>query len=84
LMTFYLSIILDLQNFFHWYILLGSKLKRPQTQLRPHVLWLIPRIWQTGWLQFKNHKFSKYVQQYTSFSYIWRLHLAIDSLCKGQ
>ena len=33
---------------------------------------------------FKNHKFSKYVQQYTSFSCIWCLHLAIDSLCKGQ
>ena len=30
------------------------------------------------------HKFSKYVQQYTSFSCIWCLHLAIDSLCKGQ
>ena len=27
---------------------------------------------------------SKYVQQYTSFSCIWCLHLAIDSLCKGQ
>ena len=25
-----------------------------------------------------------YVQQYTSFSCIWCLHLAIDSLCKGQ
>ena len=32
----------------------------------------------------KNHKFSKHVQQYTSFSCIWCLHLAIDSLCKGQ
>jgi hypothetical protein len=32
----------------------------------------------------KNHKFSKYMQQYTSFSCIWCLHLAIDSLCKGQ
>ena len=30
------------------------------------------------------HKFSKYVQQYTSFSCIWCLHLAIDSLCKSQ
>ena len=29
-------------------------------------------------------KFPKYVQQYTSFSCIWCLHLAIDSLCKGQ
>jgi hypothetical protein len=29
LMTFYLSIILDLQNFFHWYILQSWKLKRP-------------------------------------------------------
>ena len=36
LMTFYLSIILDLQNFFHWYILQSWKLKRPQIQLRPH------------------------------------------------
>jgi hypothetical protein len=33
---------------------------------------------------FKNHKFSKYVQQYTSFSCIWCLHLAIDSPFKGQ
>ena len=35
LMTFYLSIILDLQNFFHWYIL-----QRPQIQLRPHYFWI--------------------------------------------
>ena len=33
---------------------------------------------------FKNHKFSKHVQLYTSFSCIWCLHLAIDSLCQGQ
>ena len=39
LMTFYLSIILDLQNFFHWYILQSWKLKRPQIQLRPHHFW---------------------------------------------
>jgi hypothetical protein len=26
---------------------------------------------------------NKYVQQYTRFSCIWCLHLAIDSLCKG-
>jgi hypothetical protein len=36
LMTLYLSIILDLQNFFHWYILQSWKLKRPQIQLRRH------------------------------------------------
>jgi hypothetical protein len=24
------------------------------------------------------------MQQYTSFSFIWCLYLAIDSLCKGQ
>ena len=36
LMTFYLSIILDLQNFFHWYIFQSWKLKRPQLQLCPH------------------------------------------------
>jgi hypothetical protein len=35
LMTFYLSIILELQNFFHWYILQSWKLKRPHIQLRP-------------------------------------------------
>ena len=35
-MTFYLSIILDLQNFYHWYILQSWKLKRPRIQLRPH------------------------------------------------
>ena len=39
LMTFYLSIILDLQNFFHWYILQSWKLKRPQIPLRPHHFW---------------------------------------------
>jgi hypothetical protein len=39
LMTFYLSIILDLQNFFHVYILQSWKLKRPQIQLRPHNFW---------------------------------------------
>ena len=39
LMTFYLSIILDLQNFFHWYILQSWKLKRPPIQLRPHHFW---------------------------------------------
>jgi hypothetical protein len=33
---------------------------------------------------FKITTFSKYVQQYTSFSCMWCLHLAIDSLCKGQ
>jgi hypothetical protein len=38
-MTFYLSIILDLQNFFHWYILQSWKLKRPHIQLRPHHFW---------------------------------------------
>jgi hypothetical protein len=39
LMTFFLSIILDLQNFFHWYILQSWKLKRPPIQLRPHHFW---------------------------------------------
>jgi hypothetical protein len=39
LMTFYLSIMLDLQNFFHWYILQSWKLKRPQIPLRPHHFW---------------------------------------------
>ena len=39
LMTFYLSIILDLQNVFHWYILQSWKLKRPHIQLRPHHFW---------------------------------------------
>jgi hypothetical protein len=38
-MTFYLSIILDLQNFFNWYILQSWTLKRPQIQLRPHHFW---------------------------------------------
>ena len=38
-MTFYLSTILDLQNFFHIYILQSWKLKRPQIQLRPHHFW---------------------------------------------
>jgi hypothetical protein len=39
LITFYLSIILDLKNFFHWYILQSWKLKRPQIQLRPQHFW---------------------------------------------
>jgi ABC-type proline/glycine betaine transport system permease subunit len=39
LMTFYLSIILDLQNFFHWYVLQSWKLKSSQIQLRPHHFW---------------------------------------------
>jgi hypothetical protein len=39
LMSFYLSIILDLQNFFHWYILQSWKLKRPQIPLRSHYFW---------------------------------------------
>jgi hypothetical protein len=48
LMTFYLSIILDLQNFFHWYILQSWKLKRPPIQLRPHHFWQEIRIIATG------------------------------------
>jgi hypothetical protein len=39
LMTFYQSIILDLQNFFYWYILQSWKLKRPPIQLRLHHFW---------------------------------------------
>ena len=39
LQGFTVSIILDLQNFFHWYILQSWKLKRPQIQLRPHHFW---------------------------------------------
>ena len=39
LMTFYLLIILYLQNFLHWYILQSWKLKRPPIQLRPHHFW---------------------------------------------
>jgi hypothetical protein len=38
----------------------------------------------SGQISTKIYVFSKYVQQYTSFSCIWCLHLAIDSLCKGQ
>ena len=30
---------LNLQNFFHWYILRSWKLKRPPIQLRPHHFW---------------------------------------------
>jgi hypothetical protein len=33
-------IILDLQNFFHWYIIQRWKLKRPHIQLRPHHFWI--------------------------------------------
>ena len=38
----------------------------------------------SGQLSTKIYKFSKYVQQYTSLSSIWCLHLTIDSLCNGQ
>jgi hypothetical protein len=34
-----MTLILDLQNFFHWYILHSWKLKRPQIPLRPHHFW---------------------------------------------
>jgi hypothetical protein len=46
LMTFYLSIILDLQNVFHWYILKGWKLKRPQIQLRRIIFGLFT-LWKS-------------------------------------
>jgi hypothetical protein len=39
LMTFYLSIILDLQNFFHWYILQRWMLKKTTYTLCPHHFW---------------------------------------------
>jgi hypothetical protein len=52
-MTFYLSIILDLQNFFHWYILQSWKLKRPQIQLRPHHFWTYTSNLTTGQLSSK-------------------------------
>ena len=38
-MFFFLDIILDLQNFFLWYILQSWKIKRPHIQLRPHHFW---------------------------------------------
>jgi Ca2+/Na+ antiporter len=46
ILTLYLSIILDLHNFLHWYILQSWKLKRPQIQLRRIIFRLIPRIWR--------------------------------------
>jgi hypothetical protein len=46
-MTFNLSIILDWQNFFHWYILQSWKLKRPPIQLRPHHFWTYTSILTT-------------------------------------
>ena len=39
LMTFYLSMVLDLQNFFHWCVLQGWRLGGPQMPLRPHRFW---------------------------------------------
>ena len=50
LMTFYLSIILDLQNFFHWYILQSWKLKRP---LRPHYFWTYLEFDDSGQISTK-------------------------------
>jgi hypothetical protein len=116
LMTFYLSIILDLQNFFHWYILQSWKIKRNnrysfviKDTFKSHIdkqifltFLLTPYLYtfslcenpsliifsaETEYISTRSwyrNKFSKYVQQYTSFSCIWCLHLAIDSLCKGQ
>ena len=40
LMTFYLSIILDLQNFFHWYILQSWKLETTDTASSASFLYL--------------------------------------------
>jgi hypothetical protein len=42
------------------------------------------KIYDKRDFNFKIINFCKNVQQYTSFSCIWCLHLAIDSLCKGQ
>ena len=53
LMTFYLSIILDLQNFRHWYILQSWKLKRPPIQLRPHHFWTYTSNLTSGQLSTK-------------------------------
>ena len=53
LMTFYLSIILDLPNFLHWYILQSWKLKRPQIQLRPHHFWTYTEFDDSGQLSTK-------------------------------
>ena len=36
LMTFCLSMVLDLQSFFHWCVLRGWRLERPRVLLRPH------------------------------------------------
>jgi hypothetical protein len=58
LMTFYLSIILDLQNFFHWYILQSRKLKRPPIQLRRIIFGLIPRIWLSTKIYDKRDDFN--------------------------
>ena len=55
LMRFYLSIILDLQNFFHWYILQSWRLKRPQIQLRPHHFWTYTSNLTSGQLSTKIH-----------------------------
>jgi hypothetical protein len=83
-MTFYLSIILDLQK-------LEVK-ETTDTASSASFLDIYFEFDDSGQLSTKiydkrddfNFKFSKYVQQYTSFSCIWCLHLAIDSICKGQ
>jgi hypothetical protein len=54
LMTFYLSIIIDLQTFFHLYILQTWKLKRRHIQLRPyHFLDLYLEFGDSGQLSTK-------------------------------
>jgi hypothetical protein len=73
-----------LQNFFPWYI---PQSWRPHIQLRPHhFLTYTPKLVSSvlkfminGTTSTLKYKFYKYVQQYTSFSCIWCLHLAIDS-----
>jgi hypothetical protein len=80
LMTFYLSIILDLQNFFHWYILQSWKLTRPQIQLRPHHFWtLLKQCPSKGdkyvideELQHTDHLFFG-VACFTFLNFVWKI-----------
>ena len=75
LMTFYLSIIPDLQNFFHCYILHSWKLKRPQIQLRPHHFWTYTSNFVNSVLKFMINGTTSILK-----SYIFQICAAIYQL----
>jgi hypothetical protein len=83
-MTFYLSIILDLQNFFHWYILQSWKLKRPQIPLRPHHFWtytsnLTPVVKSVVKFMIKRDDFNFNIINFPNMCRIYLLYMVFTS-----